>query len=113
MGCLVSFDLGGDLPDNPGVKAAVTALLSSLLLAAPAEVQAQFVLTTNSGAITIEQYTGSGGAVTIPCMTNGLPVIGIDQLAFDVYHGSSSGVTSVTIPNSITNIVGGCSRFLH
>jgi hypothetical protein len=96
--------LGEDLPDNPYVKAAVTALLSSLLLAAPTAVPAQFTLATNDGTITIVQYTGPAGAVTIPCMTNGLPVTAIGSNAFFVNYGSSSGVTSVTIPNSVISI---------
>ena len=42
-----------------------------LLLTLPAVVQAQFLFITNNSAITITKYTGSGGAVTIPSMTNG------------------------------------------
>ena len=52
-------------------------LLPLLLLALPAVVQAQYTYTTNNGAITITGYTGPGGAVTIPSMTNGLPVTSI------------------------------------
>jgi hypothetical protein len=62
--------------------------------------QTQFTFTTNSGAITITGYTGSGGAVLIPVAINGYPVTGIGEGAF----GGSGGVTSVTIPNSVTNI---------
>jgi len=70
-----------------------------LLLALPAVVQAQFTYVTNNGAITITKYTGSGGDVTIPSTTNGLPVTSIGT---DAFFGSS--ITSVAIPNSITNI---------
>jgi hypothetical protein len=73
-------------------------LLAAMLLL-PAVAQAQFKFTTNNGAITITAYTGSGGAVTVPSMTNGLPVTGIRWDAF-----VNTGVTSVTIPNSVTNI---------
>ena len=41
-------------------------LFGLLILATPVAVQAQFSYTTNSGAITITGYTGSGGAVVIP-----------------------------------------------
>ena len=71
-----------------------------LLLALPAAVQAQFTYTTNSGALTITGYTGSGGAVTIPSTTNGLPVTSIGDWAFY----SRTNLSSVTIPTSITNI---------
>jgi BspA type Leucine rich repeat region (6 copies) len=69
------------------------------LLELPMLVQAQFSYTTNSGAITIKYYTGSGGAVVIPASTNGYPITSIGNYAF-----SQSSLTSVTIPNSITNI---------
>jgi hypothetical protein len=78
-----------------------TRLLSLLVpLALPAVVQAQFLYTTNNGTITINGYTGPGGAVTIPSTITGLPVAAIGDFAF--YHGAN--LTRVTIPNSVTNI---------
>ncbi len=75
-------------------------LLSLLmLLTLPAVVQAQFTYTTNSGTIAITQYTGSGGAVTIPDTINGLPVTSIGSAFINC-----TNLTSVTIPNSVTNI---------
>jgi hypothetical protein len=71
-----------------------------LLLALPASVQAQFTFTTNSGAITITGYTGSGGGLAIPSTINGLPVISIADEAFL----NADSLTSVTIPSSVTNI---------
>jgi BspA type Leucine rich repeat region (6 copies) len=71
-----------------------------LLLTLPAVVQAQFNYTTNNGAITINEYTGPGGAVTIPSTTNGLPVTSIGSSAFLF----CTSLTSVTIPNSVTSI---------
>jgi hypothetical protein len=57
------------------------------------QVQAQFNYTINNGAITITEYTGSGGAVSIPSTINGLPVSGIGESAF--YHRTNlTGVTS-------------------
>ncbi|HUA65096.1 MAG TPA: leucine-rich repeat domain-containing protein [Alphaproteobacteria bacterium] len=70
------------------------------LLALPALVQAQFVFTTNNGAITITGYNGPGGVVVIPDTTNGYPVIGISDFAFE----DGTNLTSVTIPGTVTNI---------
>lgn len=61
---------------------------------------AQFTFSTNSGTLTVTNYTGPGGAVIIPPVTNGLPVTGIGADAFR----NLEGITSVTLPNSITNI---------
>jgi hypothetical protein len=71
-----------------------------LLLTLPALLQAQFIFTTNNGTITITGFTGSG-AVVIPDTTNGYPVT---VIAGDKGVFSSSAVTSVTIPNSVTTI---------
>jgi hypothetical protein len=70
-----------------------------LLLALPLAAQAQFTFTTNSGALSITGYTGPGGAVSIPAMTNGYPVTSIGENVF-----SGAGLTSVTIPKSVTGI---------
>ncbi len=58
-----------------------------------------FTYTTNNGAIIITGYTGTNIVVTIPGTINGLPVTGIGGSAFYV-----SDITSVTIPQSVTNI---------
>ena len=81
-------------------------LLLPLLFLLPLVAQAQFNFTTNNGAITITQYTGSGGAVIIPSATNGLPVTTIENESF--YN--SINVTSVALPDSIITI--GNSAFL-
>jgi hypothetical protein len=56
--------------------------------------------TTNNGTITISIYMSPNGSVTIPSTINNLPVTGIGAFAFT----NCSGLTNITIPNSITNI---------
>jgi hypothetical protein len=81
--------------------ASVTRILPLLLLLTlPAVVQAQFTFTTNNGVLTITGYTGPGGAAVIPSSTNGYPVTSLAEQAFY----STTDLTSVTIPNSVTNI---------
>jgi hypothetical protein len=84
-------------------------LLLVLLLTDTAVVQSQgFTYTTNSGTITI---TGSScgmvaclvGAVSIPSVINGLPVVGIGDDAFFPDYG----LTQVTLPDTITLIGNG------
>jgi hypothetical protein len=76
-----------------------------LLLALPAVLQAEFRYTTNNGTITITGYTSADSkyAVTIPNTINGLLVTSIGDSAFTWL----SGLTNITIPNSITNIGNG------
>jgi hypothetical protein len=76
-------------------------LLGLLLLAVPPAAKAQFECSTNADgtSVTITNYAGSGGAVTIPTNINGFTVTGIGEEAF--YY---SAMTSVTIPASITAI---------
>lgn len=75
-------------------------LLASHLLLIPVLCQAQFNYSTNNGAITITQYTGSGGTVSIPGTITGLPVTAIGPRTFD----KRTDVTYVTIPKSVTHI---------
>ena len=66
----------------------------------PSAVQAQdYTYTTNNEMITITQYIGDGGVVTIPSTIDGLPVASIEDGAF-------FRLTSVTIPASVTDIGG-------
>jgi hypothetical protein len=98
-----------------------------LLLILPAAVHAQFNFTTNAhNTITITGYTGPGGDVVIPDMTNGLSVTYVGNMAFyqrtnissltigtnvsTIQSGAfvlCSGVTNVTIPNSVQFIGSG------
>ena len=67
------------------------------MLALLAAVQAQYTYTTNDGTASVTRYTGSGGAVAIPEVIDGLRVTGIRSYAF----ASSTNLTNVTIPNSV------------
>jgi len=73
--------------------------------AAEAQLYGNYYISDNGdGTCVIEEYTGSGGAVTIPAAINDLTVVSIG--GYDDYEGAFeySSVTSVTIPNSVTNI---------
>jgi hypothetical protein len=75
-----------------------------LLLALPVTSRGQFLFETNSNAITITAYTGPGGEVEIPSTITDLPVVSIQYLAFGSDCPLCALVTSVTIPNSVSNI---------
>ena len=71
------------------------------LLALPAIIHAQFNFTTNTdGTLNVYQYTGSGGAVTVPDTYGGLRVTTISSDAF--YQDYT--VTSITIGTNVANI---------
>ena len=69
--------------------------LSLLLLAAPAAVQAQFTYTTNNGAITLAEYTGSEDSVVVSNFVND-----IGSEAFQ----NCANLTSVVIPGNVSAI---------
>jgi hypothetical protein len=75
-------------------------LVAVLLLMLPAVVQAQLTYTTNNGAITITGYAGNPTVLNISNTINGYPVTSIGTNAFL----SRLTLTSVTIPDSVTNI---------
>jgi hypothetical protein len=62
---------------------------------------AQFTYVTNNGAITITGYYGPGGTLSIPGMTNGLPVVAINSLSLGEHWPTA---TNLVIPQSVTNI---------
>jgi hypothetical protein len=80
-------------------------LLLLFFFLAPATAKGQLTYITNDGSILITGYheaTGDEepvGVVIIPATTNGLPVTGVSQGAFQ-----RSSLTSVTVPGSITDI---------
>ncbi len=63
-------------------------------------INSQLTFTTNNGSITITGYSGPRGLVTIPSLTNGLPVTSIAAGAFQ----NNFNVAGVVIPNTVTNI---------
>src|ERR1035437_7744005 len=87
-----------------------------LLLVLPAVAQAQYYYTNSHGTIwsytpdngpvTITGASGVGGAVTVPSMINGYSVTSIGDDAFNAYDYPQYGdfFSSVTIPDSVTNI---------
>jgi len=76
-------------------------LILALGIFLPTLAKAQFTFTTNNGAITITGYSGSAGDVIIPDYTNGLPVT---EIAYNAFSYVGWSLTSVVIPNSVTNI---------
>ncbi|HTY89201.1 MAG TPA: leucine-rich repeat domain-containing protein [Candidatus Acidoferrum sp.] len=59
----------------------------------------QLSYTTNNDAITINNYSGCGLKISIPGTIGGLPVTSIADYAF-----AFSGLTSVTLPASVTSL---------
>jgi len=92
-------------------------LIETLLLASSVVVQAQLTFVTNNGSITITGYTGTNGNVVIPDMTNGYPVTCIGESAFEEQEFGPWNLTSITVPDSVTNIgdgaFGGCENLTN
>lgn len=75
-------------------------LIASVVFGMIQSAVAQYYYTDNgNGTCTITGYDGPGGAVTIPSTYNGLTVVGIGSQTF-----WSVSLTSVTIPDTVTNI---------
>jgi len=79
----------------------------SLFTAVREQVMNEFKYEVEDGAAVITGYTGVGGDVVVPAEIGGLPVTTIGIGAF--YN--CSGLTSITLPNSITTI--GASAFFN
>jgi hypothetical protein len=81
---------------------AVGVITAFALLCLPRRAEAQFAFSTNlDGTLTVTGYTGPGDDVIIPSETNGLLVTAINS---DNFFGVT--ISNLTIPYSITNIVG-------
>ena len=90
--------------------AVMPALFLFLSIASLQLTKGQFVCTTNNGAITITEYTGTASELTIPSSIGPNPVVAIGPSAFF----SALELVRVTIPESVTNIgvraFGSCSN---
>jgi hypothetical protein len=81
-----------------------------LSAALPVAVQGQFNYSTNAGGanVTITGYTGDGGPVVIPEAIDHLPVVNIEKYAF----ARRTSITSVVIPDTVTNIGEGAFTYM-
>lgn len=59
-----------------------------------------FGYTVENGKVTIAKYAGAGGAVVIPSTINGLPVVRVNDNAFQ----DCTNLTSIAIPASVTSV---------
>ncbi len=75
-------------------------LLSLHPLIALAVKSGDFIYSVSNGKAIVTEYTGVGGAVTIPSTLGGYPVAGIGDSAFE----ECSSLSSVAIPNGVTTI---------
>lgn len=86
------------------MKNTLLCLLGFIFLSTPLTATAaqsgDFTYTSDGSAITITDYTGPGGTVTIPSTISGLPVSTIGYRAFE----NKTNLTQVTIPGSITSL---------
>ena len=74
--------------------------LTVLSSSAFAQQSGDFAYMVSDGNVTITRYTGPGSTVIIPTTINGMPVVCIGTGAFN----GCAGLTSVTIPKSVTSI---------
>ena len=88
-------------------------ILSALILAsafqtALGQQSGDWWYSVDNNQATITSYSGSGGAVTIPSVVNGIPVVGfgIASGGIGVFNSAGKGplVTSISIPNSVKTI---------
>ena len=68
----------------------------------------QIIQNAAKTGIIIERYVGKGGDVVIPAQFDGLPVLIIGS---DAFAGNDLNITSVVIPENITDIAGSAFRY--
>jgi hypothetical protein len=98
------------------MKSHIAALLSfGLMLALPKAARSEsytnaygvWTYTTNANSTcTLTGYSGPGGVVTLPSTISGLTVASIGFSAFSDGDLAKSGLTVITIPESVTSIAG-------
>jgi hypothetical protein len=83
------------LPGEPGWTNAIGGLPTAML-----DTQSQFGYTTNNSSVTIADYVGPGGEVSVPVTIDDLPVVNIQGGAFL----DCTSLTNINIPSGVTNI---------
>ncbi len=86
------------------------ALLAAFVIASgyqslSGETSGDWTYTVTDNQATITSYSGDGGEVVIPSELDGVAVVKVDGGSYkSIFDPSSSSVTSVTIPDSVTSI---------
>ena len=80
-------------------------LLASVFQTAMGEQSGDWTYAVSNGEATITRYTGTGGALTIPSVFNGIPVVKVGNGQFSL-SGSveNNTITSIAVPNGVTSI---------
>jgi hypothetical protein len=86
------------------MKTLLTLFLLSAAVQAQTYTSGEWSYILQDGAATITGYSGSGGAVTIPNLVNGVAVKKVGGNWPPIFGSGNTSVTSVTIPNSVTSI---------
>lgn len=86
-----------------GLGSDYSAILTASGELVPAVVHDYDYVITN-GTVTITRYTGPGGNITVPSTRENLPVAAIGNSAFTPDFISITSLTSVTLPDTVTNI---------
>lgn len=71
-----------------------------LAIASPLAIEAQLQYTTNNGALSVVEFSGRGGLVTIPDNLNGMPVVSVLGNAFT----ANLNIAAIGVGQNVTNI---------